>query len=250
VIVSEACLGVMTLGGDQCDTNVSFAVLDHAWDAGIDFFDTAELYPVSPRRDHQGRSTALVGEWLRSRGDVRSVGGVPARDAMVVASKVSGPAGPSPASLSWIPSHRQRDRARWNPEGEGWTPLTEEEETSPVLDPASVRAALEAELSRLGRTHIDLWQLHWPQRYLANFGRAKYDWRVSVIRLTLLPLPPRPPPPHLHQPPPRFHPPSLPTPTHRARLPDDDTVHQIAFYPTRDKTLSRIPPRACGTTPR
>lgn len=130
IVVSEICLGTMTFGS-QLDEKASFEVLDEAFERGIDFFDTAELYPVPPKADWAGRSETIFGKWLRTKD----------RDAVIVASKVAGP-------------------------GHGWfKPPLRHGKTA--LDRVSIRAALEGSLRRLGTDYLDLYQTHWPDH---DFG--------------------------------------------------------------------------------
>jgi len=129
LVVSEICLGTMTFG-NQADEATSLAILDRAFDAGVDFIDVAEVYPVPPERHWAGRSEEIVGKWLRSK----------PRDAVIVATKVAGPGG-------------------------GWfvTPVRENKGT---LDRHHIRRAVEGSLRRLGTDYIDLYQTHWPDRDL------------------------------------------------------------------------------------
>lgn len=129
LVVSEICLGTMTFG-NQADEATSLAILDRAFDAGVDFIDVAEVYPVPPERQWAGRSEEIVGKWLRSK----------PRDAVIVATKVAGPGG-------------------------GWfvTPVRENKGT---LDHHHIRRAVEGSLRRLGTDYIDLYQTHWPDRDL------------------------------------------------------------------------------------
>jgi aryl-alcohol dehydrogenase-like predicted oxidoreductase len=123
--VSEICLGTMTFGA-QADEAQSFAILDRAFDAGIDFLDVAEVYPVPPKAEYAGTSEQIVGKWLKGR----------ARDAVVIATKVAGPGG-------------------------GWfVPPVRAGRTS--LDPHHIERAVEGSLKRLGTDYIDLYQTHWP----------------------------------------------------------------------------------------
>lgn len=81
VIVSDVCLGTMTFG-HQTPPEVAFAQMDRALEAGIDFFDCAEVYPVPSRPETFGRSEQIIGDWLRRSGK---------RDRVRIATKVSGP---------------------------------------------------------------------------------------------------------------------------------------------------------------
>jgi aryl-alcohol dehydrogenase-like predicted oxidoreductase len=125
LVVSEICLGTMTFGA-SADEAASTAILDKAFDAGVDFLDVAEIYPVPPREKWVGRSEEIVGKWLKSR----------ARDSVVVATKVAGPGG------GWfVPPVRSGKSA---------------------LDGHHIERAVEASLKRLGTDYIDLYQTHWP----------------------------------------------------------------------------------------
>ena len=64
--VSELCLGTMTFGR-QCDEALSFAIMDTACEAGVDFFDTADVYPVGGDASTVGRTEDIVGKWLKGR---------------------------------------------------------------------------------------------------------------------------------------------------------------------------------------
>ncbi|WP_404385815.1 NADP(H)-dependent aldo-keto reductase [Caenispirillum salinarum] len=134
--VSSICLGTMTFGEQNTEAE-GHAQLDYALDHGVNFLDTAELYPVTPRRETQGRTEEIIGTWMKARGT---------RDQVVVASKV---VGPSPA-MDWFrgPDHR--------------------------LDRANITAALDASLARLQTDVIDLYYLHWPDRKTNFFGQLGY----------------------------------------------------------------------------
>jgi aryl-alcohol dehydrogenase-like predicted oxidoreductase len=123
--VSEIGLGTMTFGS-MADEATSVAILDKAFDAGIDFLDVAEVYPVPPDPKWAGASEEIVGRWLKSK----------PRHAVVVATKVAGPSG------GWFKA----------PVRSGHT----------SLDRHSIEQAVEASLARLGTDYIDLYQTHWP----------------------------------------------------------------------------------------
>lgn len=84
--VSEICLGTMTFG-NQCDQQTSFAIMDKAFDAGVFFFDTADVYPLGATGDTRGNTEVIVGNWLKER---------KARDKIVLASKCAGAMGDIP----------------------------------------------------------------------------------------------------------------------------------------------------------
>jgi len=125
ISVSEICLGTMTFG-TMADEAVATACLDAAFDAGVDFIDTAEIYPVPPNPDYAGRSEEICGKWLAGR----------PRDTVILATKVAGPGG------GWF---RGPVRA-------GKT----------ALDRHHIERAVEASLQRLQTDYIDLYQTHWP----------------------------------------------------------------------------------------
>jgi aryl-alcohol dehydrogenase-like predicted oxidoreductase len=125
--VSEICLGTMTFG-NQADERASFAILDRAFDAGIDFLDIAEIYPVPPHVKHAGASEEIVGKWMADK----------SRDAIIIATKVAGP-------------------------GSGWF-VAPVRANKTALDRHHIARAVEGSLRRLGTDYIDLYQTHWPDR--------------------------------------------------------------------------------------
>jgi len=125
LVVSEIGLGTMTFGS-MADEPTSVAILDRAVDAGVDFLDVAEIYPVPPDPKWAGVSEEIVGKWLGSR----------RRDALFLATKVAGPSG------GWFKA----------PVRSGQT----------GLDRHSIVTACEASLERLRTDYIDLYQTHWP----------------------------------------------------------------------------------------
>lgn len=135
--VSELCLGTMTYG-EQNSQNEAFEQLDYALDRGINFIDTAELYPVPPRGETQGLTETYIGNWLAAR---------KTRDKVILATKVVGAA-------DWVP-HLRGGHAR--------------------LDRANIHKALDESLTRLKTDYIDLYQLHWPDRQTNYFGKLGYE---------------------------------------------------------------------------
>ena len=125
IYVSKICMGTMTFGS-QADEKMAFRVLDQSLDAGINFFDTAENYPVPPKEDWAGLSEEIVGRWMKTK----------RRDEVLIATKVCGP------SHGWI---KGAQRA-------GMT----------ALDRHNIVRAVEASLTRLQTDYIDLYQTHWP----------------------------------------------------------------------------------------
>lgn len=82
--VSRLCLGTMTFGV-QCDENASAAIMDRAAAGGIDFFDTADVYPLGGNRETAGRTEEIVGRWLKGK-----------RQQFIIATKCVGAMGPKP----------------------------------------------------------------------------------------------------------------------------------------------------------
>ncbi|MDR1994638.1 aldo/keto reductase [Azonexus sp.] len=136
LLVPDVCLGTMTFG-EQTDEADAHRQLDYALAAGVNFFDTAEMYAVPPRAETSGASESIVGRWLARQ----------ARERIVIATKVAGPA----RNLDWI---------RRGP---------------PALDRANIHAAVEGSLRRLQTDYIDLYQLHWPERNQPMFGQWQYE---------------------------------------------------------------------------
>ncbi len=123
--VSPICMGTMTFGS-KCDKKTAFAIMDKAYEQGINFFDTAEVYPVPPRAESVGRTEEIVGEWLQTK----------PRDSVIIATKVAG------AASGWfVPPVRS-----------GLT----------AIDAHHITQAVEGSLRRLQCDYIDLYQMHWP----------------------------------------------------------------------------------------
>ena len=134
ISVSRICLGTMTWG-EQNTEGEAFAQMDYALDRGVNFWDTAELYPVPPREQTTGLTETFIGNWFaRSR----------RRSEVVLATKVTGR-----SNRSWVRGGRE-------------TRLNREQ----------INAALEGSLKRLQTDCIDLYQLHWPDRRLGLWGEG------------------------------------------------------------------------------
>ena len=128
IVVSDLCMGTMTFG-NQCDEKGAFRILDMAFDAGVDFYDTAEMYPVPPDAKYVGLTEEIVGRWLQTKN----------RDALILASKVAGP------GHIWL-----KPPLRGGKTG---------------LDRHHILRAVEDSLRRLCTDYIDLYQTHWPDQY-------------------------------------------------------------------------------------
>merc|ERR1719182_1006368 len=128
----------MTWGNQNTDAEAA-AQLDLAWDRGVNFLDTAEIYPVPVTAEKQGATDRAIGKWLKTSGK--------ARDEVVIASKVAG----------------YNERFTWLRGGP--TRVTREQ----------IHQSVDASLERLGVEHLDLLQIHWPDRYVPMFGARAYD---------------------------------------------------------------------------
>lgn len=147
--VSEACLGTMTWGEQNTEAE-AHAQLDAAVSAGVNFIDTAELYPVPPVAATFGETERIIGRWLAADTSRRS--------SLVLATKVAS------FGRDYIPALRGVDL--------GGAP----DPAQPArLTRAQVARALDSSLARLETTYVDLYQLHWPERYTNIFGARAYD---------------------------------------------------------------------------
>lgn len=135
--VSAICLGTMTWGEQNTEAE-GHEQMDYALDQGINFFDTAEMYAVPPRKETQGSTETIIGTWFKARGN---------RDKVILATKVAGR-----APMNWL-----RDS------GEGTCQTAEQ-----------IEEAVNKSLKRLQTDYIDLYQLHWPDRPINLFGGLGY----------------------------------------------------------------------------
>ncbi|WP_232540007.1 aldo/keto reductase [Azohydromonas aeria] len=135
--VTPICLGTMTFG-EQVDEATSHRILDRALERGLNFIDTAEMYPVPPSAARYGDTERILGSWFRKHPG--------ARERVVLASKVAGP-----SRYEWI--------------GGG----------VPDLKPERIVQACEDSLRRMGTDCIDLYQIHWPARHVPMFGGLYFE---------------------------------------------------------------------------
>jgi aryl-alcohol dehydrogenase-like predicted oxidoreductase len=133
--VSALCLGTMTFGEQNSESD-AHAQLDYAVSKGVNFIDTAEMYPVAPRAETVHRTETYIGNWLKHQ----------QREQLVVATKIAGPA-----------------------RGFGWI------RGGPRVNKEHIHAAIDASLQRLQTDYVDLYQIHWPDRYVPMFGATSYD---------------------------------------------------------------------------
>lgn len=134
--VSLIGLGTMTWGEQNTEAE-GHEQMDYALEQGVNFFDTAEMYPVPPRAETCNETERIIGTWFQKTGN---------RDKVILATKVAGP-GPHVTHIR---------------EGGG-------------LDRKNIEAAIEGSLRRLQTDRIDLYQLHWPDRPVPLFGTRDYS---------------------------------------------------------------------------
>ena len=137
--VSSMCLGTMTYG-EQNTESEGHAQMDLALERGVNFFDAAELYPIPPNRETQGRTERIIGSWFKARGN---------RDKIVMATKVVG-----------------RTDTDWFRENGAKAKLTRQD----------IEFAVDRSLKNLQTDYIDLYQIHWPDRNVSGFGSNPTQW--------------------------------------------------------------------------
>ncbi|WP_455365228.1 NADP(H)-dependent aldo-keto reductase [Kaarinaea lacus] len=138
ISVSAICLGTMTWG-EQNTEREAHQQLEFAVDSGINFIDTAEMYPVPPLAETYGRTELYIGNWLKQPGN---------RDKIILASKVVG-------------------RGEW---------FSYIRDGNVCLDRKNIEAAIDKSLERLQTDYIDLYQLHWPDRNTNFFGKLGFEY--------------------------------------------------------------------------
>ncbi len=134
--VSIICLGTMTWGEQNTEKD-GFSQMDIAVENGVNFFDTAELYSVPPKKETWGSTERIIGNWLQEK---------KIRDKIIIATKVTGRSG-----MKWFRNKETR------------------------LDKEQISVALNGSLERLRTDYIDLYQLHWPDRKANFFGKLGYN---------------------------------------------------------------------------
>ena len=137
--VSTICLGTMTWG-EQNTQNEAFEQMDYSLDNGVNFWDTAELYAVPPKAETYGYTETIIGNWFEKTKKRKDV---------ILASKVGGPS------------------RKYMRNGEN------------SFTGKNLEDALHGSLKRLKTDYIDLYQLHWPERNVNNFGRLGYEHKEN-----------------------------------------------------------------------
>ena len=134
--VSRVCLGSMTWGNQNTEQE-GHDQLDRALDRGINFVDTAEMYPIPPEERTYGGTEKIIGSWFARRRN---------RDKVILATKITPPGKNRP----WIRGETNK------------------------LDRKNIELAINDSLKRLQTDYIDLYQIHWPERNANNFGQLNY----------------------------------------------------------------------------
>ena len=152
--VSAICLGTMTFG-EQNSQSEGFEQMNYAVERGINFFDTAEMYPAYPKKETYGKSEEIIGNWLKTKKN---------RNKIILASKIASghPKGIGATELAWI--------------RKGGKNL--------CFDKDNINKAVDDSLKRLQTDYIDLYQLHWPERNVAVFGQLDFKYDPSDTEWT------------------------------------------------------------------
>ncbi|ENK2093911.1 NADP(H)-dependent aldo-keto reductase [Vibrio vulnificus] len=144
--ISKLCLGTMTFG-EQNSQQDAFEQLDYAVAQGINFIDTAEMYPVPPKAQSQGLTEQFIGNWLSKSSK---------REKVLIATKIAGP-----RNVPYIRDNMSLNRRH-------------------------IHTAIDDSLTRLQTDYVDLYQLHWPQRQTNCFGQLNYPYPDTQEEVTLI----------------------------------------------------------------
>jgi len=137
--VSTICLGSMTWGG-QVDEKSAHEQMDFATEEGVNFFDTAEMYASPCSKNSFGKTEKIIGNWFKKKRN---------RQKTIVATKISGPGQP------WV------------------------RKGGPQYTETNISTAIDGSLKRLQTDYIDLYQLHWPDRFADDFGQSEIKYSKS-----------------------------------------------------------------------
>ena len=134
--------------GEQNSQSEAFEQMDYANERGVNYIDTAEIYPIYPKQETCGKTEEIIGKWLKTKKN---------RDKIILGTKIASnhPAGTGATKLAWIRKGGENLR----------------------FDKENIIKAVEGSLRRLQTDYIDLYQLHWPERNVGMFGQLdfKYD---------------------------------------------------------------------------
>tara|TARA_Y100001970_G_C14253889_1_gene873719 strand:- start:1544 stop:2602 length:1059 start_codon:yes stop_codon:yes gene_type:complete len=146
--IEISCLGLGTMTfGEQNTEDEAFAQMDCAFSFGVNFFDTAEMYPIPPRKETYTKTEKIVGKWIKQR---------KCRERIILATKVVGPTSESRALGGYIRDGINR------------------------LSSKNIKEAVEGSLNRLRTDTIDLYQLHWPERDVNIFGQRDFKFEKGL----------------------------------------------------------------------
>ena len=146
--VSLICLGTMTWG-EQNSQAEAFEQMNYSVERGINFFDTAELYAVMPKKETYGKTEEIIGNWFNEKNN---------RHKIILASKIAS----SSDGLEWIRKGSQ----------------------NLGFDKKNMNEAIDASLKRLKTDYIDLYQLHWPERSVPKFGTLNFEYDPTDLDWT------------------------------------------------------------------
>jgi len=135
--VSKVCLGTMTFG-EQVGEVDAHNIMDLAVESGVNFIDSAEMYPIPASTTTYGTTEKIIGNWIKKKKN---------RESIVIATKVSGPS----RGMEWIRG------------------------ASSTLNAVDIIESCENSLRRLKTDYIDLYQIHWPARHAPMFGNLYFD---------------------------------------------------------------------------
>ena len=138
--VSVICLGTMTWG-EQNTQSEAFEQINYSVEQGVNFFDTAEVYPIMPQKETQGKTEEIIGNWFKQSGK---------RDKIILATKIASKS----TGLEWIREGKEKLG----------------------FDKKNMNAAVNQSLKRLQTDYIDLYQLHWPERKVPLFGKLDFEY--------------------------------------------------------------------------
>ncbi|PPR48006.1 MAG: General stress protein 69 [Alphaproteobacteria bacterium MarineAlpha5_Bin9] len=149
VDVSVICLGTMTWG-EQNSQAEAFDQMNYSFEQGVNFFDTAELYPIMPKSETYGKTEEIIGDWFVEKGN---------RNKIILATKIASKS----TGLEWIRKGKE----------------------SLGFDKKNVNEAIDSSLKRLKTDYIDLYQLHWPERKTPRFGTLDFDYDPHDVNWTM-----------------------------------------------------------------
>ena len=144
--ISIIGLGAMTFG-EQNSSSESFELMNFAAEKGINYFDTAEMYPIYPKKETCGKSEEIIGDWSKMKKN---------RDKIIIGTKVASnhPTGIGATKLAWIRGGGDALR----------------------FDKENINKAIDGSLKRLKTDYIDVYQLHWPERKVGMFGQLDFEY--------------------------------------------------------------------------